>query len=81
MRFVQTFFNACHAGRSGGAERWTAGKNPLEEGFGWAHADYSLMSWALSCHSLRKNYGEVALYTDTAGKDLGKTLHSNVKWC
>ena len=56
MRIVQTF--------------WTAGKNPLEEGFGWAHADYSLMSWSLSCHSLRKNYGEVALYTDTAGKEV-----------
>ena len=81
MRIVQTF--------------WTAGKNPLEEGFfntcyagrsgraerGWAHADYSLMSWSLSCHSLRKNYGEVALCTDTAWRDLGKTLHSNVKWC
>ncbi len=87
MRIVQTFFNACHAGRSGGAERWTAGKNPLEERFfntcyagrsgraerGWAHADYSLMSWSLSCHSLRKNYGEVALCTDTAWRDLGKT--------
>ena len=81
MRIVQPF--------------WTAGKNPLEEGFfntcyagrsgrvehGWAHADYCLMSCALSCHSLRKNYGEVALCTDMAGKDFGKTLHSNVKWC
>ena len=26
MRIVQTFFNACHAGRSGGAERWTGGR-------------------------------------------------------
>ena len=54
MRIVQTFFNACHAGRSGGAERWTAGHNPLEYGFfntcyagrsgraerGWPHAEY-----------------------------------------
>ena len=54
MRIVQTF--------------WTAGHNPLEYGFGWPHAEYSLMSWALSCLSLREHYDEVVLYTDSAGK-------------
>ena len=54
MRIVQTF--------------WTAGHNPLEYGFGWPHAEYNLMSWALSCLSLREHYDEVVLYTDTPGK-------------
>ena len=54
MRIVQTF--------------WTAGHNPLEYGFGWPHAEYNLMSWTLSCLSLREHYDEVVLYTDTAGK-------------
>ena len=53
MRIVQTF--------------WTAGHNPLEYGFGWPHAEYNLMSWALSCLSLREHYDEVVLYTDTPG--------------
>ena len=54
MRIVQTF--------------WTAGRNPLEYSFGWLRPEYNLMSWALSCISLRKNYDEVALYTDEIGK-------------
>ena len=54
MRIVQTF--------------WTAGHNPLEYGFGWPHAEYNLMSWTLSCLSLREHYDEVVLYTDSAGK-------------
>ena len=54
MRIVQTF--------------WTGGHNPLEYGFGWPHPEYNLMSWALSCLSLREHYDEVVLYTDSAGK-------------
>lgn len=54
MRIVQTF--------------WTGNHNPLEYGFGWPHAEYNLMSWALSCLSLREHYDEVVLYTDTPGK-------------
>lgn len=54
MRIVQTF--------------WTGNHNPLEDGFGWPHAEYNLMSWTLSCLSLREHYDEVVLYTDTAGK-------------
>ncbi len=53
MRIVQTF--------------WTGGHNPLEYGFGWPHPEYNLMSWALSCLSLREHYDEVVLYTDSAG--------------
>ena len=54
MRIVQTF--------------WTAGRNPLEYSFGWLRPEYNLMSWALSCLSLREHYDEVALYTDEQGK-------------
>ena len=56
MRIVQTF--------------WTAGRNPLEYSFGWLHPEYNLMSWSLSCLSLREHYDEVALYTDTRGKEV-----------
>lgn len=54
MRVVQTFR--------------TAGKDPLKYNFGWRHAEYNLMSWALSCICLRMHYDEVALYTDEEGK-------------
>ena len=63
MRIVQTF--------------WTAGRDSLTHGFGWTHPEYfrlrlseakNLMSWALSCLSLREHYDEVALYTDAQGK-------------
>ena len=54
MRIVQTF--------------WTAGQDPLKHAFGWLHPEYNLMSWALSCLSLREHYDEVALYTDSEGK-------------
>jgi len=54
MRIVQTF--------------WTARQDPLRHGYGWPHAEYNLMSWALSCLSLRQHYDEVVLYTDSAGK-------------
>jgi len=54
MRIVQTF--------------WTAGQDPLKCDFGWRHAEYNLMSWALSCICLRMHYDEVALYTDEEGK-------------
>jgi hypothetical protein len=56
MRIVQTF--------------WTAGKDPLKHSFGWSHPEYNLMSWALSCLSLREHYDEVALYTDQEGYDV-----------
>ena len=53
MRIIQTF--------------WTAGQDPLKESFGWAHSEYHLMSWALSCLNLREHYDEVELYTDSTG--------------
>ena len=56
MRIVQTF--------------WTAGRDPLKYAFGWSHPEYNLMSWALSCLSLREHYDEVALYTDQEGYDV-----------
>lgn len=36
MRIVQTF--------------WTAGQDPLKCDFGWRHAEYNLMSWALKLY-------------------------------
>lgn len=54
MRIVQTF--------------WSGGKSLLQDGFGWLHPEYNLMSWTLSCLSLREHYDEVALYTDSEGK-------------
>ena len=56
MRIVQTF--------------WSAGRDPLKYSFGWTHPEYNLMSWALSCLSLREHYDEVALYTDQEGYDV-----------
>lgn len=53
MKIIQTF--------------WTAGQDSLKYGFGWTHPEYNLMSWALSCLSLREHYDEVELYTDSAG--------------
>ena len=54
MRIIQTF--------------WTAGQDPLHHPFGWPAAEYNLMSWAMSCISLREHYSDVVLYTDSAGK-------------
>ena len=53
MKIIQTF--------------WTAEQDPLKHSFGWTHPEYNLMSWALSCLSLREHYDEVELYTDSAG--------------
>ena len=83
MRIVQTFWTGgrfktsneggltkCQSGLESGEASALAdgGHNPLEYGFGWPHAEYNLMSWALSCLSLREHYDEVVLYTDSAGK-------------
>lgn len=56
MKIVQTF--------------WSGGRNPLEHSYGWPHAEYNLMSWTLSCLSLRKHYGRVELYTDRRGYEV-----------
>lgn len=53
MRVVQTF--------------WSGRKNPLENGYGWLSPEFNIMSWALSCICLKRNYDEVILYTDSAG--------------
>lgn len=56
MRIIQTF--------------WSGRANPLGKTYGWAHAEYNLMSWALSCHYLRKHYEKVILYTDQRGYEI-----------
>lgn len=56
MRIVQTF--------------WSGAGNPLVKTHGWPHAEYNLMSWALSCCSLREHYNQVILYTDRQGYEV-----------
>lgn len=53
MKVVQTF--------------WTGKKSLLENSFGWVNPQYHLMSWALSCLSLKEHYENVVLYTDSNG--------------
>ena len=67
MRIIQTF--------------WSGGHDPLECGYGWSHAEHNLMSWALSCHSLRGHYSQVELYTDQRGYDvlIGKLAFAREK--
>lgn len=55
MKAIQTF--------------WSAGKDLLDESFGWKTPEYNLMSWTMSCHSLRQHFDEVELYTDTIGSN------------
>lgn len=54
MRIVQTL--------------WTASSRLTNNSFAWPHPEFNLMSWALSCLSLKEHYDEVALYTDSEGK-------------
>lgn len=56
MKIVQTF--------------WSGGANPLEKAYGWPLSEYNMMSWVLSCLSLRKYYDDVELYTDKLGYEL-----------
>ncbi len=46
---------------------WSSHGSALLSSYGWPHAEYNLMSWALSCLSLREHYDDVELYTDTEG--------------
>lgn len=56
MRIVQTF--------------WSGGGNPLGKAYGWPLPEYNLISWTLSCLSLRRFYNDVELYTDREGYEL-----------
>lgn len=49
---------------------WSGGHDPLECGYGWNRAEHNLMSWALSCCSLREHYSRVELYTDRRGHEV-----------
>ena len=55
---------------------WCGGRKLTESPFWWNHAEYNLMSWALSCMSLKEQFGKVTLYTDTEG---AKTLIDTLK--
>lgn len=56
VRIIQTF--------------WSGGASPLVKSCGWTHPEYNLMSWALSCCSLREHYDQVELYTDQRGYEV-----------
>ena len=55
---------------------WCGGRKLTESPFWWNHAEYNLMSWALSCMSLKEQFGKVTLYTDSEG---AKTLIDTLK--
>jgi hypothetical protein len=63
LKIVQTYWSKPSKGNNEGhAENRHSG--------GWLSAPYHWMSWALSCHSFRRFYDEVELYTDAEGKAL-----------
>lgn len=55
---------------------WCGGRKLTESPFWWNHAEYNLMSWALSCMSLKEQFGKITLYTDSEG---AKTLIDTLK--
>lgn len=56
MRFIQTF--------------WTSGRDPKTHSFGWPSPEFNIISWVLSCLSIRKHYDNLELYTDKEGYSL-----------
>lgn len=41
-----------------------------EDAFGWLSPEHHLMSWALSCLSLKEHYQDITLYTDSQAADI-----------
>lgn len=55
---------------------WCGDRKLTASPFWWEEARRNLMSWALSCMSLREHYDEVVLYADSeAAHMLVDTLH------
>ncbi len=46
---------------------WCGERKLTESPFWWLNAEYNLMSWALSCLSLKEHFDEITLYTDSEG--------------
>ncbi len=46
---------------------WCGGRKLTESPFWWINAEYNLMSWALSCMSLKEHFNKITLYTDSEG--------------
>jgi hypothetical protein len=61
MKIIHSFWSKPALSKEGNLEKFHGG---------WRHPKYHLMSWALSCLSFKKYYGEIELFTDTAGKHL-----------
>jgi len=59
MKIVQTFWTGPNKGSTN-----------LNIRAGWRSAEYHWMSWALSCLTLRRQYGRVELFTDELGKHI-----------
>lgn len=45
-------------------------QNPFECNFGWISPYYHLMSWALSCLTIKKQLGKISLYCNKRAKEL-----------
>ena len=56
MKYIQTFF--C-----------LESQDLMVDSFGWINPQFHLMSWALSCLSIKKTFGRVELYTNKRNKD------------
>lgn len=61
MKIVHSFWSKPALSKTGNLEKFNGG---------WRHPKYHLMSWALSCLSFKKHYGEIELVTDATGKQL-----------
>ncbi len=46
---------------------WCGERKLTESPFWWLNAEYNLMSWALSCLSLKEQFDKITLYTDSEG--------------
>lgn len=44
---------------------WSSNKQLQEDAFGWLSPQHHLMSWALSCLSLKEHYQDLTLYSDS----------------
>lgn len=56
MNYIQTFYSSEQ-------------QSLLHHSFGWVNSKFHLMSWALSCMSIKKSLGRVELYTNRENVD------------
>lgn len=49
---------------------WCGDRELKYSAFWWNNAEYNLMSWALSCMSIKEQSGKITLYTDSKGAQM-----------